>query len=58
MGYYPSDIKSQLTKKFFFAFINLDPSNDRREHRMMIAQLDKIYYFAISLGRRDQLTPF
>ena len=49
MGSYPSDKVPQLTK-YSFAIVNSAPSNDRGEHWIMIAQLDKTYYFADSLG--------
>ena len=42
MGSYPSDTVPQLTK-YSFAIINSDPSNDRGEHWIMIARLDKSY---------------
>ena len=56
-GSYPSDTVPQLTKHFF-AIINSAPSNGRGEHRIMIARLDKRYYFADSLGRKRSTYPF
>ena len=47
MGSYPSDKVPQL-KKYSFAIVNSAPSNDRGEHWIMIARLDKTYYFADS----------
>ena len=57
MGSYPSDKVPQLTK-YSFAIINSAPSNDRGEHWIMIARLNKTYYFADSLGQKEQLVPF
>ena len=57
MGSYPSDTVPQLTK-YSFAIINSVPSNDRGEHWIMIARLDKSYYFANSLGRKRSTYPF
>ena len=57
MGSYPSDTVPQLTK-YSFAIINSAPSNDRGEHWIMIARLDKSYYFADSLGRKRSTYPF
>ena len=54
---YPSDTVPQLTK-YSFAIINPAPSNDRGEHRVMIARLDKSYYFADSLGRKRSTYTF
>ena len=51
MGSYPSDTVPQLTK-YSLAIINSAPSNDRGEHWITIARLDKSYYFADSLGRK------
>ena len=51
MGSYPSDEVPQLTK-YSFAIVNSAPSNDRGEHWIMMARLDKTYYFADSLGRK------
>ena len=51
MGSYPSDKVPQLTK-YSFAIVNSAPSNDRGEHWIMMARLDKTYYFADSLGRK------
>ena len=51
MGSYPSDTVPQLTK-YSFAIINSAPSNDRGEHWIMIARLEKSYYFAEYLGRK------
>ena len=57
VGSYPSDTVLQLTK-YSFAIINSAPSNDRGEHWIMIARLDKSYYFADSLGRKRSIYPF
>ena len=57
MGSYPSDTVPQLTK-YSFAIINSAPSNDRGEHWIMIARLDKSYYCADSLGRKRSTYPF
>ena len=57
MGSYPSDTVPQLTK-YSFAIINSAPSNDRGEHWIMIARLDKSYYFSDSLGRKRSTYPF
>ena len=57
MGSYPSDTVPQLTK-YSFAIINSAPSNDRGEHWIMIARMDKSYYFADSLGRKRSTYPF
>ena len=57
MGSYPSDTVPQLTK-YSFAIINSAPSIDRGEHWIMIARLDKSYYFADSLGRKSSTYPF
>ena len=51
MGSYPSDKVPKLTK-YSFAIVNSAPSNDRGEHWIMMARLDKTYYFADSLGRK------
>ena len=51
MRSYSSDTVPQLTK-YSFAIINSSPSNDSGEHWIMIARLDKSYYFADSLGRK------
>ena len=51
VGSYPSDTVPQL-KKNSFAIINSAPSNDRGEHWILIARLDKSYYFADSLGKK------
>ena len=40
MGSYPSDTVPQLTK-YSFAIINSAPSNDRGEHWIMIARMNK-----------------
>ena len=53
MGSFPSDTKPQLTK-YSFAIINSAPSNDRGEHWIMIARLDKSYYF----GKKEINLPF
>ena len=57
MGSYPSDTVPQLTK-YSFANINSAQSNDRGEHWIMIARLDKSYSFADSLGRKRSTYPF
>ena len=51
MGSYPSDKVPRLTK-YSFAIVNSAPNNDRGEHWIMIARLDKTYYFADSLGQK------
>ena len=51
MRSYPSDNVPRLTK-YSFAIVNSAPSNDRGEHWIMIARLDKTYFFADSLGRK------
>ena len=56
-GSYPSDRGSQLTK-YSFAVINSAPSNDRGEHWIMIARLNKTYYFAASLVKKKQPITF
>ena len=38
--------------KYSFAIITLAPSNERGEHWVLIAQMDKTYYFADSLGSK------
>ena len=57
MGSYPSDTIPQLTE-YSFAIINSALSNDRGEHWIMIARLDKSYYLLILREERDQLTRF
>ena len=57
MGSYPSDKVPRL-KKYSFAIINSAPSNDRGEHWIMIARLDKTYYFADCLVQKQQLIAF
>ena len=57
MGSYPSDTVPQLTKNSF-AIINSTPSNDRGEHWVMIARMNKSYYFADFLGRKRSTYPF
>ena len=57
MGSYPSDTVPQLTK-YSFAIINSAPSNDRGEHWIMIARINKNYYFADYLGRKRSTYPF
>ena len=57
MGSYPSDKVPQLTRNSY-AFINSVPINDRGEQWIMIARLDKSYYFADSLGRKSSTYPF
>ena len=51
MGSYPSDKVPQLTK-YSFAIINSAPSNDRGEHWIIIARLEKTYDFADSFGQK------
>ena len=51
MGSHPSDKVPQLTKNSF-TIINSAPSNDRGEHWIVIARLNKIYYFANFLGQK------
>ena len=51
MGSHPSDKVPKLTK-YYFAIINSAPSNDRGEHWIMTARVEKIYYFADSMGRK------
>ena len=51
MGSYPSDKVAQLTK-YSFAIVNSAPIKDRGEHWIMIARLEKTYYFADSLSRK------
>ena len=51
MGSYPSDKVPRLIK-YSLAIVNSALSNDRGEHWIMISRLDKIYYFADSLGRK------
>ena len=57
MGSYPSDKVPQLTK-YSIAIVNSTPSNDRGEHWIMIARLDKTYYFADSLGQKKRFYSF
>ena len=57
MGSYHSDTVPQLTK-YSFAIINSAPINDIGEHWIMIARLDKSYYFADSFGRKRSTYPF
>ena len=57
MGSYPTDKMLQLTK-YSFAIINSAPGNERGEHWIMIARLDKSYYFADSLGIKRSTNPF
>ena len=57
LGSYPSDAVPQLTK-YAFAIINSAPSNYRGEHWIMIARMNKSYYFADSLGRKRSTYPF
>ena len=57
MGSYPSDTVPQLTK-YSSAIFNSAPRNDRREHWIMIARLDKSYYIADSLGKKRSTYPF
>ena len=57
MGSYSSDTVPQLTK-YSFAITNSAPSNDRGEHWIMTARMDKSYYFADSLRRKSPTYPF
>ena len=57
MGSYLSDEVPQLTK-YSFAIVNSAPRNDRGEHWIMIARLDKTYYSANSLGRKRAFFSF
>ena len=57
MGSYPSETVPQLTKHSF-ANINSAPSNERGKHWIMVARLNKSYYFADSLGRKRSTYPF
>ena len=56
MGSHLSDKVPQLSK-YSFAIINSASSNDRGEHWIVIARLDKIYYCADSLGRKISIHP-
>ena len=51
MGSYPSDTVPELTKNSF-AKNNSAPGNVRGKQWIMIARLDKSYYFADSLGKK------
>lgn len=51
IGNYPADNVPNLPK-YTFAIINTAPSSSSGEHWIMIARLNKTYYFADSLGRR------
>ena len=57
MGSYPSDKVPELTI-YSFTVINSAPSNDRRENSILIARLDKSYYFEDSLARDRSIYPF
>ena len=57
MGSYISDTVSQITT-YPLAIVHSAPSNDRGEHWITIARLDKNYYFADSLGRKRSLPHF
>ena len=57
MGLYLSDTVPQLSE-YFYAIFNSAPSNDREEHWIMIARLDKSYYFTDSLGKKRSTYPF
>ena len=57
MGLYTSDTVPQLTKNSF-AVINSASSNDRGKYWIMIARVDKSYYFADSLGRKRSIYSF
>ena len=56
MASYPSDTVLHLTK-YSFAIFNSAPINDRGEHWIMIARLDKSYYFVDSFGRKRSTYP-
>ena len=57
-GSYPSDKVPQKTK-YPFAIIKSAPSNDRREHWIVIAPLKKTYkFFMILWVEKEQLIPF
>ena len=56
-GYYSFDKVPQL-KKHSFAIVYSAPSNDRGEHYIMTARLDKTYFLLTLWEERDQLTPF
>ena len=51
MGSYPSDKVPQLIK-FCFAIVNSAPSKDRGEQLIMMARLNKTYYFADYSSRK------
>ena len=51
MGSLSADKMPQLTKQSF-AIINSATSYDKREHWIMIAKMDKTYYFDNSLGEK------
>ena len=57
MGSYPSDTVPHLTK---YSFANIDSalSKDRGQQWIMIARLEKSYYFADWLGRNRSTYPF
>ena len=57
MGSYPNDKVPKLTE-YSFETINTPPSNDKGNHCMLIARLDKTYYFATSLGQKEKFFPF
>ena len=57
MGSYPYDKVPQLTN-YSFAIINSIPSDNRGNLWITIARLDKTYYFADSLGKKNQIIPF
>ena len=57
MGSYISYTVSQI-KTYPFPIVHSAPSNDREEHWITIAGLDKNYYFADSLGRKRSLPYF
>ena len=57
MGSYPSDKKPQLTK-YSFANVNSAKSNDKEEHWIIIAQMDKFSSLLILWVEKEQLIPF
>ena len=57
MGSFFSDKVPRLTQ-YSFAIVNSAPSNDRGQHRIMIARLNKTCYFAESLGRKRTTSSF
>ena len=51
IGSFPADCVPRLPT-FSFAIINTSPSSEAGEHWIMIARLNRIYYYADSLARR------